>query len=271
MVNYYSSIPVLKWLFDEVGFPFPGEFDSLLMTSGDGPYKKKDFDGFLTWLNFSVFSLDISKDFASAEILIIGQEGWNKDDIRDLIDKRRGHTLRVYSQEMFLAYLLVGADPLTSKDRDWIISLGEGHSALEFLQSFGSIWPSTDVSGGGGVEIDDSNWPQVGVLSKMGYKVGKDGIYDQNMRHQVLNMIYLKEQGALPRVMSKSYLDEWGLAGSCKRLEKMANSIATFCRNAKRKDNDMTVAIKHWEEDLKWLKQKYIDSHCVFQWPSTVV
>jgi carboxypeptidase C (cathepsin A) len=107
-------------------------------------------------------------------------------------------------------------------------------------------------------------------MKALGYKVGKTGIQDAKKRHELLTEIFMKED--LPAVMSKDYLAEWGSPGSCQRLKKMADSIATFSKNAKlRKDADMTVAIEHWEEDLKWLGKNFYHGHCQFWWPSTKV
>jgi len=271
MVHYYTSISILEWLFadtDITASSFDG--DKLLITSGEGPYRKKDLDEFLDGLEFSVFPLEIGKSFFPAKILIIGQEEWNKEDLLDLLDKRRGQTLKVYSQEMFLTCLLTGNDPLATSDRDWIISLSEGHPALEFLLNLGFDWPSTLVFGGGRTEIDDFDWPRIGLMKALGYEVGRSGIQDKKKRRQILKEIYEKEN--LPSVKSRAYLSKWGSPHSCARLEKMANSIATFCRNAKRDEKkDKTVAIEHWEEDLEWIKTKFYRDHCQFWWPSTKV
>jgi hypothetical protein len=267
MKCYYSNGSILKWLFEEGPFHHEGVGGSVL-TSGEGPYRKSDFEKILGWLDYSVFPLSVGKSFYAAEILIVGQEGWNEDDLIDLLDERRGRILRVYSQEMFLSYLLTEIDPLSSADNDWIISLGEGHSALEFLMNLGFDWPSTVVFGGGGSEIDDSDWPRIGLMKALGYKVGKTGIQDAKKRHELLTEIFMKEN--LPAVMSKDYLAEWGSPGSCPRLKKMVGSIATFCRSAKRDEKkDMSVAIEHWEEDFEWLKKEYYHGHCQFSWPST--
>ena len=107
-------------------------------------------------------------------------------------------------------------------------------------------------------------------MKALGYKVGKAGIQGAKKGRERLMEIYMKED--LPAVMSKGYLAEWGSPHTCARLEKMANSIATFCRNAKRDEKkDKTVAIEHWEEDLEWIKTKFYRDHCQFWWPSTKV
>ena len=52
------------------------------------------------------------------------------------------------------------------------------------------------------------------------------------------------------------------------RLKKLANSLATFTRNARRRRNsDMNQAIIEWEEDISYLKNKYYTNRFGFDWP----
>ena len=49
----------------------------------------------------------------------------------------------------------------------------------------------------------------------------------------------------LPPIESPSYMKEWAIPGSATRLKKMANSIASFARQAKRRRNaDMREAVQ---------------------------
>ena len=57
--------------------------------------------------------------------------------------------------------------------------------------------------------------------------------------------------------MPQDYLDEWGEPRSKERLMKMANTIAALLRNAKNKVNQPVDAIREWESDLDWLKEKF--------------
>ena len=65
-------------------------------------------------------------------------------------------------------------------------------------------------------------------------------------------------------------MNEWGMPYSPKRLQKMANSIASFARNAKRRhDTKMDNAISEWETDLRFLYEKFYVGRFGFGWPST--
>ena len=100
----------------------------------------------------------------------------------------------------------------------------------------------------------------------MGYTVGSSG-ESERIRHSVLEQVF---QERIWLDGDANYLAEWGQPGTPKRLRKMAESIATFCRNAKnRSDSSMEIAIDDWESDLDWLEEKFYTSLMKFPWPST--
>jgi hypothetical protein len=106
---------------------------------GAGPYQKDDFADLLD-LGF----LDIDNLSGKTEVLIIGQEGWDQNELINLLKEREGRPLRVYSQEMFLGYWLTGRDPII--DEDVARAFGVGHPALEFLSSAGFDWPKMEYN-----------------------------------------------------------------------------------------------------------------------------
>jgi hypothetical protein len=241
-------------------------------------------------------------------IFVVGRNGWSEEVLGSLFDRHSrndsvftdllrfpslGHVVRVhysdaavsrvsvseeccpvrvYTQELLLAWLFTGDDPLAKPSR-MLDAHAEEHPALKYLLSLGGFrWPSTDAGEQTGeVEIHDllEDLPQVGLLKHMGYSVGMNGLGSQS-RHEILEEVFLSE--ALPVVTSSDYMREWGERQSAKRLRKMANSIATFCRNAKHRSwSDMDEAIADWEEDLDWLKKRFYDGHLSlqFRWPTT--
>ena len=98
----------------------------------------------------------------------------------------------------------------------------------------------------------------------MGYAVGQLGAY-RTRRRQVLDYVFNEK---VPKVQSYEYMAGWGEPGSAKRLQKLANSLATFARNARRRrTSDMEHAIAEWEEDLAYLKNTYFEGLFSFDWP----
>ncbi|TFH93696.1 hypothetical protein ELS82_01165 [Vibrio ouci] len=128
-------------------------------------------------------------------------------------------------------------------------------------------WPST-VAYEADESMPESNWPKVGMLSAVGYCVGINGL-GLKQRQELLSNVYSKR---LPFVDSRKYVAEWGMPRSSERLRKLAEAIAAFVRNAKRKKNNMSVAIREWEQDLAWLKEKYYLRHkFVWVWPKSAL
>jgi len=127
-------------------------------------------------------------------------------------------------------------------------------------------WPSTDAQEGDGSLDSGVFRHSSGLLRYMDYKVGVNGYRDRD-RRDVLKRVYEEK---LPNVNSAAYMAEWGQPKSSQRLQKMADSIASFVRNAKRQSfNDLSMAIDEWESDLAFLKQKYYIGHYDFVWPRT--
>jgi hypothetical protein len=131
------------------------------------------------------------------------------------------------------------------------------------VQSF--RWPSTAVIGdsASALRIAHFDYDQ-GLLKFMGYAVGQKGAY-RNRRQQVLDYVFNEK---VPKVQSNEYMAEWGEPKSINRLKKLADSLATFARNARRRrSSDMDHAIAEWEEDLKYLKDTFYTGRFRFDWP----
>lgn len=127
-------------------------------------------------------------------------------------------------------------------------------------------WPTTGAPGGNG-EVDESFFlHQQGLLGFVGYRVGASGV-SAPQRQELLDFVYTSR---LPSLNSKEYMAEWGTSSTGPRLRKMAESIAAFARNAKRRDaHRLSIAISEWEADLAYLKTKYYIGCYDFTWPDS--
>jgi hypothetical protein len=249
----FTDVTLRDWFFESFppdSFPVDG-----VATMGAVPFEDNELDDFFYDSGVGIYIPD-----ENTEILVIGREEWREEDLEELLDKRAGKALKVYSQEMFLSYWASGRDPF--EDEKIARKFGEGHPALEFLSNVGFDWPKTLVAGGDGDFNEEL--PSVGVLKHSGYTVGKSGL-DERERREVLRYVYSSQ---LPVVVSVSYMEEWGKPKSKERLQKMANSVATFCRNEKRKSRPSLLAISDWEDDLQWLHKTFYSGRFMFQWPS---
>lgn len=129
-------------------------------------------------------------------------------------------------------------------------------------------WPSTDAEPGTGY-LHTVDWPTEGLLKLMGYSVGRGEGQAPHVRRAILAEVFSSH---LPPLISPEYMKEWASPSSAARLQKMAESIASFTRNARRRSDDaMSDAIKNWEQDLRFLYEKYYVNHFHFAWPTTTL
>ncbi|MEZ4776509.1 MAG: hypothetical protein R3D00_25260 [Bacteroidia bacterium] len=124
-------------------------------------------------------------------------------------------------------------------------------------------WPQTNVIKGR-KSLEDVDWYEYGMLGVLGYHVGKKGL-QQKDRWLILETVYFFD---LPKINGETYHVEWGKPKTGKRLKKMANSIATFAKQAKKNsEKDYSIAINQWEDDLRYLKKTYYTGKYNFIWP----
>ena len=155
--------------------------------------------------------------------------------------------------------------PLARELREAIIAEWASRSRLAMLDPDNFPWPSTEAGGGGGTSVN-GGWQPLGMLAFLGYHVGTaQGLTRQN-RKAILDAVFADH---LPPLNGPSYMREWGDPSSGARLRKLAESLAAFARNAKRRRSDALIqAIADWESDLKYLKMSYYDGRFSFGWPS---
>ena len=72
----------------------------------------------------------------------------------------------------------------------------------------------------------------------------------------------------LPPIESPEYMASWGKPATSPRLKKMADSLASFTRSAKRRTSaDMSTAIAERESDLRMLYDELYVRKFGFGWP----
>lgn len=259
ITNPFRDRQLRDWLCQDLNLTGIGL--TSVMTTGSSPFAEAEFNEFLRRVGIHPYAV-----MRHTKILVVGRKGWKESELRKLLEARSGKKLRVYSQEMFIAFLVTKIDPLTAAS-EVVKRFGKGHPALSFLSEIGFDWPTTEVYSGGGSELPN-DWLKLGFLKYAGYNVGRSGGAEKE-RRAALRKVYSVRR--LPTVFPSDYRNEWGLPRSSVRLQKMAYSIAAFCQLAKRRPHAMQLAIKEWEEDLDWLRITYYDGRYQFEWPSTEV
>ena len=259
MNHPFNDVDLRNWFFDRFEVT---KREISAVTTGSGPFEENEFDGFLE--DYGITPCVPDPDL---EYLIVGHVDWDDNVIVKMLRYRRGKWLKIYSQEMFLSYLLTGVDPY-DEDANTFSKFIEGHSIYEFVKTYGFKWPTTNVIIGDGTQKFDGNAPAMGFLSYLGYKVGLNG-RKKNQRYLALERALTE---TLPdRVFDDDYINQWGNPNTAKRLQKIANNIAWFCRNMRKRNNPNDQdAIDDWESDLQWLKIKYYHKYRYeFEWPET--
>ncbi len=137
---------------------------------------------------------------------------------------------------------------------------------LTQLQGTQFAWSTTTANPGSQNLSSDAFKYEEGLLRNYGYKVGMKGL-SESERWEILDTVFLRP---LLQMDNAAYLSEWGEPNSAKRLQKLAESIAAFTRNAKRRNRgSFSKAIQDWETDLAYLKRTYYNNRFSFQYPRT--
>lgn len=239
--------------------------------SGSVPFKRGPL-----WIylrdQFGIEVGAVDGEIESPDLLILGRFNHQEGIVESFLDEQRGSPLRICSQEMLLSWIYTGCDP--NRYPESIPQFIDGHPALERVQEIlEERWPEPGegipaVSSGAGGDIFEAEVEE-GPLRRSGYHVGKTG-ETVTTRQQVLEEAFAAPREEFPGTYPLGYLDKWGKPESGVRLEKLVNSIATFCRNHRKRSNASEQAINDWETDLDWLKDRfYHPLNFGFDWPRT--
>jgi hypothetical protein len=125
-------------------------------------------------------------------------------------------------------------------------------------------WPSTHAARSNrGVAMVD--WASEGYLAYLGYHVGERSDLTRTQRWAILRRVF---EMILPPLETPDYVRSWGAPASAVRLKKMADSLASFARSAKRRSGaSFALAISQWEADLAMLHDEFYVAKFGFGWP----
>lgn len=229
---------------------------------GNGPFERDELTSFLVAKGF-----DCQEASDQTDLVILGRSGWEEAEVDDMIDDHVGRCLRIYSQEMFVAYLAKHDDPFLGGD-DVLAAFRAGHPGLEFVSQGWPGWVQTYVAPSRRSRSTRSTFEvEESPLHVMGYSVGQQGA-EESSRHEILRRAFCEQ---IPIVGPPGYMQQWGEPSSAQRLKKIADNLSTSCRNARSRANPPQAAISDWESDLEWLRETLYHGHMIFDWPSTHV
>lgn len=231
---------------------------------GEGPFERDELTSFLVAKGF-----DCQAASDRTDLVILGRSGWEEAEVDDVIDDHVGRCLRIYSQEMFVAYLAKHDDPFLGGE-DVLAAFRAGHPGLEFVSQGWPGWVQTYVAPSRRSPSTRSTFDfevEESPLHVMGYSVGQQGA-EESTRHEILRRAFCEQ---IPIVGPPGYMQQWGEPSSAQRLKKIADNLSTSCRNARSRANPPQAAISDWESDLEWLRETLYHGHMIFDWPSTHV
>jgi hypothetical protein len=128
-------------------------------------------------------------------------------------------------------------------------------------------WPSTDApAGDGDGHAAAGAWQEIGMLAYLGYHVGLSSTLTAAQRMRLLGHVFVMR---LPPLNGIAYMRQWGAPDTGTRLRKIAEGLASFARNAKRRRNpNLAEAIRQWEDDLEGLRRAHYVGRFDFPWPA---
>lgn len=184
---------------------------------------------------------------------------------KHLVDEKRPAWERAFLErwlrQLKLAFNMQVSEDVRQKALQQLALIEDEWRALDF-QTF--QWPSTRADKSAG-HVRSFDSPEHGILSFFGYHVGKKSELTDEVRHLVLHRLF---QMPLPPILPLDHMATWGAPQSARRLRKMAEAIAAFTRNARRRVHaDWLPAISEWERDLQMLHDTLYVGRFDFPWP----
>ena len=248
-----------------------GILGTVVATQGSGPYAERAFDYFLA--NCGIELRNISGD-EPPDVVVLGTHDWSEEDLNELQESCFGD-IRVYSQQMVLASMAIGTDIFDfDEEGETIFDFIMGHPALEYFHKDGVMVPglAKDVEDEEPTQAEqepvetlrvefesDGEWPEVGPLGDLGYRVGKARGLPRHQRREILFRCF-RIQLISTSTWTAEYISDWGQRCTEHRWERMCRALEWSITKAERRTSqDMSVAIAEWEEDLRFLRENKLD------------
>jgi hypothetical protein len=257
------SFETVKWLTSQFDDPHEMIIPKQILLIGDGPWPLDNFTELLQDLGFEIWQNGCDE---SIEVVVVGRENWFEVDIDNQITARDGKALRIYPQELFIALLAMQADPFEIAPEESLLEFVREHPLFDYLFGQEFPWPDSTYDEAppatisDGFDREDTSSP----LYTLGYSVAQQKGLMPSVRRNLLS--HALSTNSLPWCVSDEYMDDWGQAGTRRRLRRIAWHLNMLARRSK-KITSHKEAVAKWESDLLWLKKFYKPLHR-FRWPS---
>jgi hypothetical protein len=233
------------------------------VTIGHGPWMEENYDDVLNNLGIEPQTFDqYAKDF---EIFVVGRNAVDIDSLAAVLEGRmwEGLPVRLYSQELWLLYLMTGIDPLSVDVESVRRNFGPHHPVLAAFDNEVWRWPDWSYEESVDEDIEDAISSYTGFpglengpspLHSFGYRVGKST--DEADRRAVLQRFF-RCRSLEPYFDSKyhdeNYRNAWGGPSTRARLDRMMSHIGWLIA-FQGSDSRKRIAKNNWRQDLRWIR-----------------
>ena len=232
---------------------------SEIVTAGFGPWGEQVLDDTLAAVGFTPQFLD--EQAGDFEIFVVGSKGVDVDELAIPIYRRleQGRPVRLYSQELWLLYLMTGSDPLQWSPELLQRCFGTGHPVLQAFVNEDWDWPEwIEVSVGGGEGGDDHDGAEFesgpSPLHTFGYRAGVGhGTASRRERLRAFLECRTIADYCDADHHDSAYRESWGRPLSARRLRRMVSHLRWLLR-FQGADARKAEAREHWRQDLAWMR-----------------
>lgn len=269
-----NRIEIRDFLCKEANAKSIGMHRKSIGMEGVGPWELLEKDGLQEFLEEKGFEVVQITDPSTKHIILGSNSSTvDPDDIDIQIERSisEDFELRIYTQELFIIWLITGEDPLDNWAEDDLLALVADHEPMQHVLSHRIFtWPeifTPDVRNDD-YEVKTFEWSgslaEESPLAKMGYTVRADGI-SQLKRREILKAAFSSSQ--MDRyLLTDTDRKRWGRANTAQRLYSISHLISWL---AGFQGTTKPEARYKWEEDLSWLKKEFYLSNkrMNFLWP----
>jgi hypothetical protein len=225
------------------------------VTVGHGPWGEEQFDSVLQECGMVPQLLD--QHAADFHVFVVGEEGVDIEALAGAIETRldQGGNVYLYSQELWLLYLMTGHDPMELPVDFLREVFGAGHQVLSAFINEEWDWPEFGVAQAadtpGAYELLERG---ASPLHEFGYRAGK-GTHESERRAKLKDFMACRNLAPYFDAAQHdlAYRNSWGRAGSSMRFKRVVSHIRWLYAFQGASPSKST-ARENWQDDLQWLQ-----------------